>query len=116
MNKNFRQINHKIIAIILLMVITLPIFLQPGHYLFIEHDHHHHQSSENGLSSESEHLNCAIDDFQLTNVTLHTFFKVSQITCLDITLKLNSKQIYSKRELNIPFSLRAPPFLKRSFC
>ncbi len=109
MNKNFRQKYHKIIAIILLVVITLPVLLQPGHYLFIEHDHHH-QSVENTLRSESEHFNCAIDDFQLTNVTLHTFLKVSQITCLDVTLKFPYKQINSKRELDIPFSLRAPPF------
>ena len=107
MSKKHRQIYRKLIAILLLVVITLPVILQPGHYLLIEH--HHHQSEQNSVSEEGDHLNCSIDDFQLSNVTLHSFLTVSQVICIDIALKFPLRQIYTKHELNIPFSLRAPP-------
>jgi len=108
MNKKHRQIYRNIIAIILLVIITLPVVLQPGHYLLIEHDHYHHQD-RNSVEEESKHINCAIDDFQLSKVTIHSILIDSQVTCLNITLKSPHKQINSKCELNIPFSLRAPP-------
>ena len=108
MNKKHGQIYHKIIAILLLVIINVPIVLQPGHYLFIEHDYHHH-SEQNSIDEQSDHLNCSIDDFQLSKVTLHSFLHISQAICLDIALKFPLRQINAKRELNIPFSLRAPP-------
>ena len=109
MNKKCRQTYHKIIATILWVIITLPVVLQPGHYLLIEHNHYHH-SEKNLVDAESQHMKCAIDDFQLTKVTLHSILKTSQKICFDIALKSPYKQINTKCELNIPFSLRAPPF------
>ncbi len=91
-----------------MLVISLPVVLQPGHYLLIKH-HHYQQSEKNTLSTENQHINCVIDDFQLTNVTLHSFLKNAQINCLSIALEFPYKQINTKRELIIPFSLRAPP-------
>jgi len=108
MNKK-KQIYRKLIAILLMVVVTLPVFLQPGHYLLIEHDHYHH-SDKNSISEENQHLKCAIDDFQLTEVPVHPFLNCTQVICINIALKFSNKQIYLKRELNIPFSLRAPPF------
>ncbi|MEN8120356.1 MAG: hypothetical protein ABFS35_08415 [Bacteroidota bacterium] len=110
MKNKFRQQYRNLIAIFLLVVIALPIVLQPGHYFLIEHSHYHH-SDENSINSGNQHFNCTIDDFQLAKVTLHSFLKASKAICLDIVLKFPYKQINTKRELNIPFSLRAPPFL-----
>ena len=93
-----------------MVIIALPVILQPGHYLLIDHEHYQ-PSEQNSVNTENEHFKCSIDDFQLTEVPLHPFLEVSQVICLDFALSLPHKQINTKSELNIPFSLRAPPLL-----
>ena len=108
MTEKNRQIYTQIIAIFLLLVIVVPVVIQPGHYFLIEH-HHSQHSDKNTVSENDQHLKCEIDDFQLAKVTLHSFLINSQVVCLNIALKFPYKQINTKSELLIPFSLRAPP-------
>ena len=108
MTEKNRQIYTRIIAIFLLLVIVVPIVIQPGHYFLIEH-HYNQHSYKNTVSETEQHFKCEIDDFQLAKVTLHSFIITSHIVCLNIALKFPHKQINTKSELLIPFSLRAPP-------
>ena len=108
MSNTFRIKYKNLIAILLMVIIIVPVIVQPGHYLIIEHEHYQHSKTKT-FSTEKHHLKCSIDGFELTNVTLHSFIKVAQVVCLNASLKLPSKQIYAKRERLIHFSLRAPP-------
>jgi len=99
----------RIVAIFLMVVIVLPLIIQPAHYLFIKHDHHHDQS-ENTITQENTHLSCAIDNFHFTEISLSSYIYKARIVRVYTIIKNFLKPVFSKQESTIPFSLRAPPF------
>jgi len=99
----------RIVAIFLMVVIALPLIIQPAHYLFIKHDHHHGQS-ENTINQEDIHLSCAIDNFHFTEISLHGYIYKARIVRVFTIIKILLKPVFSKQETTIPFSLRAPPY------
>ena len=105
---NIEKRHIRFVAFFLLLVIAVPLIIQPGHYLFVKHVPFHNQL-ETSINQKNTHAVCAIDNFRFVEVTVHSFFANSQMTPVYKVLKISSKAVFHKQQAIISFSLRAPP-------